>query len=213
MSAQDNMERTVLPIPDQPRTGLICYDAKDPENKYPTITPLRPPAGAPNVLLVLIDDAGFGSSSAFGGPCNTPTAERVGGRGTEIHPISYDGALLTDATGTADRTQPPHGRDGRDYRNRQRIAWLQLNSAEYLLRPLRGPSSLTGTRQRSSASAMKCRCGKPVRPVPSMRGLPVEADSNISTGSLEVRRTNGTHRCMRAPPRSRSRRRPKRATT
>jgi hypothetical protein len=61
MSSPDNLQRTVLPIPDQPRTGLICYDAKDPENKYPTITPLRPPAGAPNVLLVLIDDAGFGS--------------------------------------------------------------------------------------------------------------------------------------------------------
>ena len=66
MSSSDNLERTVLPIPAQPRTGLILYDAKDPENKYPPITPLRPPAGAPNVLLVLIDDAGFGSSSEIG---------------------------------------------------------------------------------------------------------------------------------------------------
>jgi len=39
--------------------------------------PLRPPTGAPNVLIALIDDAGFGSSSAFGGPCCTPTAERL----------------------------------------------------------------------------------------------------------------------------------------
>jgi hypothetical protein len=60
MSTQDNVQRTVLPIPNQPRTGLITYDAKDPETKYPPITQLRPPKGAPNVLIVLIDDAGFG---------------------------------------------------------------------------------------------------------------------------------------------------------
>jgi len=75
MSSRDNVQRTVLPIPDRPRTGLVTYDAKDPDTKFPPITPLRPPKGAPNVLIVLIDDAGFGSASAFGGPCYTPTAE------------------------------------------------------------------------------------------------------------------------------------------
>jgi hypothetical protein len=48
MSSQDNLQRTVLPIPDQPRTGLVTYDAKDPDTKFPAITPLRPPKGAPN---------------------------------------------------------------------------------------------------------------------------------------------------------------------
>src|SRR6201997_2949176 len=81
MNDQDNLQRTVLPIPDQPRTGLVTYDAKDPETKYPKITPLRPPEGAPNVLIVLVDDVGFGASSAFGGPCNTPTFERLAGDG------------------------------------------------------------------------------------------------------------------------------------
>ena len=42
---------------------------------------LRPPSGAPNVLIVLIDDAGFGASSTFGGPCNSPTAERLAKNG------------------------------------------------------------------------------------------------------------------------------------
>ena len=42
---------------------------------------MRPPAGAPNVLIVLIDDAGFGSNSAFGGPANTPTFERLAADG------------------------------------------------------------------------------------------------------------------------------------
>jgi arylsulfatase len=54
----------------------MTYDAKDPETKYPPIEDLRPPKAAPNILLILIDDAGFGSSSAFGGPCQTPNAER-----------------------------------------------------------------------------------------------------------------------------------------
>jgi hypothetical protein len=46
MSSPDKIQPSILPIPSQPRTGLITYDAKDPENKYPTITPLRPPARA-----------------------------------------------------------------------------------------------------------------------------------------------------------------------
>ncbi|TAH50421.1 MAG: arylsulfatase [Chloroflexota bacterium] len=73
----DNFSRAILPIPDQDHHGLTTYDAKDPDTKYPPIRQLRPPAGAPNVLVVLIDDAGFGSSSAFGGPCNTPNFEAV----------------------------------------------------------------------------------------------------------------------------------------
>jgi arylsulfatase A-like enzyme len=85
MNDQDNTPRTVLPIPDPPRTGLMLYDAKDPENKYPAITQLRPPKGAPNVLVILIDDAGFGSSSAFGGPCATPNAEALAAGGLKFN--------------------------------------------------------------------------------------------------------------------------------
>jgi arylsulfatase len=85
MSSQDDIQRNVLPIPDRPRTGLITYDAKDPETKYPPITQLRPPKGAPNVLIILLDDAGFGSSSAFGGPCNTPVAEWLAAGGLKYN--------------------------------------------------------------------------------------------------------------------------------
>jgi arylsulfatase len=68
MSIKKEIQRSVLPIPDKAYSGLITYDAKDPDMKFPPIEQLRPPDGAPNVLVVLIDDAGFGSSSAFGGP-------------------------------------------------------------------------------------------------------------------------------------------------
>jgi arylsulfatase A-like enzyme len=81
MNDQDQLQREILPIPDIPHVGLTTYDAKDPETKYPPIVPLRPPQGAPNVLIILLDDAGFGSSSAFGGPCHTPNAERLAASG------------------------------------------------------------------------------------------------------------------------------------
>ncbi len=81
MSAQDNIQRAVLPIPDQPHRGLTTYDAKDPDTKFPPIRELRPPAGAPNVLIILLDDVGFGASSVFGGPCRTPNFERLAADG------------------------------------------------------------------------------------------------------------------------------------
>ncbi len=80
-SGNDSMGREVLPIPDRKYVGVTTYDAKDPDTVYPPIEPIRPPKGAPNVLVILIDDAGFGASSAFGGPCNTPTFERLAAEG------------------------------------------------------------------------------------------------------------------------------------
>ena len=74
-------QREILPIPDKPYSGFIAYDAKDPDSHFPPIEPLRPPDAAPNVLIVLIDDVGFGASSAFGGPCASPTAERLARNG------------------------------------------------------------------------------------------------------------------------------------
>lgn len=69
--------RAHLPMPNSIRPGLITYDARDPDTKFPPIEQLRPPKGAPNVLIVLIDDAGFGASSTFGGPCQTPAFEKL----------------------------------------------------------------------------------------------------------------------------------------
>ena len=84
----DRHLRASLPIPDRPAHGLTTYDAKDPDTSYSPIQPLLPPEGAPNVLVVLLDDVGFGSSSVFGGPIDTPTAERLaagGARYTRFH--------------------------------------------------------------------------------------------------------------------------------
>src|SRR5262245_4069476 len=64
-------------FPDRPRAGLTTFAATDPGATLPQLERLRPPTGAPNVLIVLLDDVGFGASSAFGGPVHTPTAERL----------------------------------------------------------------------------------------------------------------------------------------
>ncbi|MBO0729994.1 MAG: arylsulfatase [Acidimicrobiaceae bacterium] len=71
----------MLPIPQRNHAGLTTYDAKDPDTSFPPIVPLRPPPGAPNVLIILLDDVGFGASSAFGGPSSNPVAERLAAGG------------------------------------------------------------------------------------------------------------------------------------
>ena len=85
MASEDKVHRSHLPIATPERTGLITYDAKDPDSKFPPIEQLRPPKGAPNVLIIMLDDAGFGSASAFGGPCQTPNAEKLAAGGLKFN--------------------------------------------------------------------------------------------------------------------------------
>jgi arylsulfatase len=85
MPEQSDVKRDILPIHDRQHVGVTTYDAKDPATSFPPIEPLRPPEGAPNVLVILLDDAGFGSSSAFGGPCQTPTFERLAEQGLKYN--------------------------------------------------------------------------------------------------------------------------------
>ena len=85
MPEQSDVKRDILPIHDRQDVGVTTYDAKDPATSFPPIEQLRPPEGAPNVLVILLDDAGFGSSSAFGGPCQTPTFERLAEQGLKYN--------------------------------------------------------------------------------------------------------------------------------
>ncbi len=85
MTPKNTISRHNLPIPDIAPVGLTTYDAKDPETKFAPIVPLRPPAGAPNVMVMLLDDVGFGASSAFGGPVRTPNFERLAAGGLKYN--------------------------------------------------------------------------------------------------------------------------------
>lgn len=69
----------VLPRPPQLFKGTVNLRAKESKSDFPQ--PIKAPAGAPNVLLVLLDDVGFGATSTFGGPCNTPTFQMLADNG------------------------------------------------------------------------------------------------------------------------------------
>jgi arylsulfatase A-like enzyme/uncharacterized membrane protein len=70
-------DRTVLPMPDRGFGGTAGRTLKDSVADWSMIPSPKAPDGAPNVLLVLIDDAGFGAPDTFGGPVSTPNFSRV----------------------------------------------------------------------------------------------------------------------------------------
>src|SRR5580765_2745324 len=72
-------DRTVLPIPEPQYPHSTVFDVRN--ATPPPRFEVKAPAKAPNVLIVLIDDMGFGQSSAFGGPINMPTVERLANEG------------------------------------------------------------------------------------------------------------------------------------
>jgi arylsulfatase A-like enzyme len=78
-SQQPELDRTSLPIaePEYPRSAIV--DVRNAQ--APPRVEIKAPHGAPNVLIVLIDDMGFGQSSAFGGPVHMPTVERLAANG------------------------------------------------------------------------------------------------------------------------------------
>lgn len=99
-ASNDGLDRTVLPIkePDAPE-----YDELDARNaKPPKAFKVEAPKNAPNVLVILIDDMGFGMPSVFGGPVHMPTAEKLASEGLRYNRFHTTGlcspsriALLT----------------------------------------------------------------------------------------------------------------------
>src|SRR5262245_65113438 len=83
VTIQTARAQEVLPKPPQPFKGTINLRAKDSKSDFPQ--PVKAPAGAPNILLVLLDDVGFGATSTFGGPCQTPTFTRLAEKGLKYN--------------------------------------------------------------------------------------------------------------------------------
>jgi len=95
----------VLPRPELSFKGVIGRKASESKPDFPQA--VTAPKGAPNVLLILTDDTGFGASSTFGGPIPTPNLERVRQNG-----LCYNGfhtTALCSPTRAAllTRPQPP----------------------------------------------------------------------------------------------------------
>lgn len=95
--AQTALDRTILPV-QEPKPPL--YTELDARNaKPPERFEVKAPEGAPNVLLILIDDMGFGQSSAFGGPINMPTVEALAKEGLRFN--EFHTTALCSPTRTA----------------------------------------------------------------------------------------------------------------
>jgi arylsulfatase len=77
------LDRSVLPIPEPARKPITELDAR--KAKAPARFEVKAPQGAPNVVIVLIDDIGFGHSSAFGGPISMPTLEKLAAGGLKYN--------------------------------------------------------------------------------------------------------------------------------
>ena len=77
------MDRTILPIPEPKLAHSTELDAR--KAKAPARFEVKPPAKAPNVLIVLIDDMGFGQPSTFGGPVQMPTLDRMASGGLRFN--------------------------------------------------------------------------------------------------------------------------------
>ena len=82
-STVEGLDRTVLPIKEPTYPTSTELDARN--AKAPPRFEVKAPEKAPNVVIVLIDDIGFGHSSAFGGPINMPTLEKLAANGLKYN--------------------------------------------------------------------------------------------------------------------------------
>ena len=103
-STPGTLDRTVLPIQPPKHQPITEMDARN-ATKPPRFE-IKPPEGAPNVVIVLIDDIGFGATSPFGGAIETPTFERLADEGLRFNRVPHHRAVFADASLPAVRPQP-----------------------------------------------------------------------------------------------------------
>jgi len=77
------MDRTILPIHPPERQIVTEMDARNVEK--PPIFEIKAPEGAPNIVIVMIDDIGFGATTTFGGAIETPTFDRLADNGLKFN--------------------------------------------------------------------------------------------------------------------------------
>lgn len=75
----EKIDRSRLPLPVPPFKGKIGQTYLDSKEDWPAVP--TPPEGAPNVVIILLDDVGFGQVSTFGGPVPTPELDKLAARG------------------------------------------------------------------------------------------------------------------------------------
>jgi hypothetical protein len=122
-SATTTISGKQLPAPDPEFGGVIKDNAL--QSKPWWAPRIVPPKQAPNILLIMTDDSGFGVPSTYGGVIPTPAMDRIAKAGLEVHPIPFHRALFADARGAHHRSQPSLGRLWRDLGTVHRFPGLQ----------------------------------------------------------------------------------------
>ena len=108
VSAKDTLDRTSLPIQQPKRPTYSELDARKVE--APPFFEVKAPAKAPNVVIVLIDDVGFGATTTFGGPIQTPTLDALAAEGLRYN--NFHTTALCSPTRNALKTGRNHHTTG-----------------------------------------------------------------------------------------------------
>ena len=99
----DSLDRTVLPVPPPQYPPITELDAKN--AKAPPRFEVKAPKGAPNVVVVLLDNMGFGDISTFGGPIQMPTLDRLAKTGTALQQSQSSAVVFAQPRRAAYRSQ------------------------------------------------------------------------------------------------------------
>jgi hypothetical protein len=91
--------------------------------------PVQAPKGAPNIVLIMLDDVGFGQFSTFGGGVPSPTMDRLAAEGLRYKPFPHDIDLQPDPCRAAHRSQCTFRFIGHDYRSGDGLRWLHQRAA------------------------------------------------------------------------------------
>src|SRR5215471_21744805 len=151
LSAQE-----VLPKPEPPFHGKIGRTAKDSIPDFPK--GVEAPKGAPNVLLILTDDVGFGASSTFGGPIQTPNFDRLAKSGLRYN--AFHTTALCSPTRAALITGRNHHTNASGVITEMATGYPGYNSLVPRAPARWGKSSArTATTPRGSARRTTCRTG------------------------------------------------------
>ena len=97
--------QSILPQPDVSFKGKMGLRPSDSAKDFPK--EVTAPKGAPNILLILTDDVGFGASSPFGGPIPTPTMERIANAGIRFNRFHTTALCSPTRAALPHRPQPP----------------------------------------------------------------------------------------------------------
>jgi arylsulfatase len=134
-AAQTALDRTTLPIPEPKRPHSSVLDVR---NAPATAGAFRGQGAGnrPQLLIVLIDDMGFGQPGTFGGPINMPTAERLAKNGLKYNQFHTTALSSPTRAALPDGPQSPHEQHGLHHGDRDGVPGKHRSAARQRRPPL-----------------------------------------------------------------------------